>query len=84
LLESGPTPLGPFVYVWQEDKNVNTVICRCMPSRVTSIPTTATYDLAPLGSSTTHSPVRDLWAAQADRLETALRLTTRNLAGSLD
>jgi len=74
LLESGPTPLGPFVYVWEQNRNINTVICRCMPSRVISIPSTATYDLAPLDSSTAPESIQRLWTAHPLDFESDLRL----------
>jgi hypothetical protein len=77
LLESGPTPLGPFVYLWERGNNVNTVICRCMPSRVISIPGTATYDLAPLDPSTAPKSIRHLWTARPLDLESGLRLGSR-------
>ena len=34
--ETGSTPLGPFVYV-NDEGEVSTVICRCMPTQVESI-----------------------------------------------
>jgi len=74
LLESGPAPLGPFVYVWEQGRNVNAVICRCMPSRVISIPKTATYELAPLDPSTAPAPVQHLWTAHPLDLDSELRL----------
>jgi len=74
LLESGPAPLGPFVYLWERGRNVNTVICRCMPSRVISIPNTATYDLAPLDPRTAPETLQNLWAAHPLDLESVLRL----------
>ena len=74
LLESGPAPLGPFVYVWEQGRNVNAVICRCMPSRVISIPSTATYELAPLDPSTAPVPIQHLWTAHPLDLESELRL----------
>ena len=74
LLESGPAPLGPFVYVWERDGNVNTVICRCMPSRVISIPNAATYDLAPLDPSTAPAPIQHLSTARPLDIDSELRL----------
>jgi hypothetical protein len=74
LLESGPAPLGPFVYVWGRGGNVNTVICRCMPSRVISIPNTATYNLAPLDPSTAPVQIQHLVPPHPLDLDSELRL----------
>jgi hypothetical protein len=75
VLESGPIPLGPFVYLWGESGNVDTVICRCMPSRVISIPSTTTYDLAPLEPGSAPDAIRRLWnpgpSSPADMLRLA-------------
>ena len=76
-LESGPTPLGPIVYVRERDGNVNTVICRCMPSRVISIPNSETYVLAPLDPGTAPETLRNLWTAHPLDLESVLRLRCR-------
>jgi hypothetical protein len=81
-LESGPTPLGPFVYVWEGSRDVNTVICRCMPSRVVSIPTTATYDLEPLDPSAAPATLRELLRERAPAVEQVLRRTGETLRGS--
>jgi hypothetical protein len=83
-LESGPTPLGPFVYVRREDRNVNTVICRCMPSRVISIPSTATYDLEPLDPAGVPQAVAELSESRAADLDRSLRLAVEVLRGSAE
>lgn len=48
ILEPGPTPLGPFVYLFSDTHDVDTILCRCMPSRVEAIVGNAAYHLAPL------------------------------------
>jgi hypothetical protein len=47
LLEPGPVPLGPFVYLTPE-RDIAALICRCMPSRVERIEANLLYDLEPL------------------------------------
>jgi len=51
VLEPGPMPLGPFVYVTEKTNDVATVICRCMPSQVESVIESSEYQLEPLGES---------------------------------
>jgi hypothetical protein len=45
LLEPGPIPMGPFVYLWETTADVNLVLCRCMPSRVDAILESRPYRL---------------------------------------
>jgi len=52
LFEPGPTPLGPFVYLWEESHDVNIVLCRCMPSRVNDIVESVAYELLPFDVNT--------------------------------
>jgi hypothetical protein len=33
VIEDGPVPMGPIVYVAAESRQISTVICRCMPSQ---------------------------------------------------
>jgi len=51
VLEPGPMPLGPFVYVTKKTNDVATVICRCMSSQVESVVRSSEYRLEPLGES---------------------------------
>ena len=44
LLEPGPVPLGPFVYL-DANGDVASIICRCMESRVGSITDSVKYEL---------------------------------------
>lgn len=48
LLDDGPQPMGPFVYVALEDLGVMTLTCRCMPSQVRYFSESVEYDLAPM------------------------------------
>ena len=48
LLDPGPVPLGPFVYLARETHDVAMMICRCSPSRVDAVIEAAEYDLVPL------------------------------------
>ena len=59
LLEPGSTPLGPFVYLWEETHDVNVVLCRCMAPRVYDIKDSIPYVLTPyIPSSTDEAPRR--------------------------
>ena len=49
VLEDGPEPMGPFVYVSSEDE-ITTVTCRCMPSQFSNVRKTHEYRLEPLAS----------------------------------
>jgi len=48
--EPGATPLGPFVYLWNETHDVNVVLCRCMAPRVFDIVDSIAYTLKPYES----------------------------------
>lgn len=49
VLDDGPIPMGPYVYVDREGR-VTTVLCRCMPSQVRAFDSNGYYDLQPLES----------------------------------
>ncbi len=48
VIEDGPIPMGPFVYLDADTHGVTTVLCRCSPSQVDRFVETAYYDLQPL------------------------------------
>jgi hypothetical protein len=48
VLEDGPMPMGPYVYIDAMNGNVTTLLCRCMASQVERIVSTAYYDIRPL------------------------------------
>ncbi|MFQ5501697.1 MAG: hypothetical protein ACE5EQ_05275 [Phycisphaerae bacterium] len=48
ILDDGPQPMGPFVYLTAENLKVMTFTCRCMPSQVRDLPHCAYYELRPL------------------------------------
>jgi len=85
VIDDGPVPMGPFVYINAETRCVNTVLCRCMPPQVRSLRSTRTYELAPgkdipIGARmlTTSSPgPASSWSGDdrgRNRLEDSLRL----------
>lgn len=47
LYEPGPTPLGPFVYLWEQSNDVNVILCRCMAPLVYDIVDSIGYELQP-------------------------------------
>ena len=48
ILEDGPTPMGPIVYLKSVSRDVSTVICRCMNAQASEVVGTSTYRLATL------------------------------------
>ena len=48
VLDDGPVPMGPIVYLEAGTRLVGTIICRCMPSQVDEFTETPYYDLLPL------------------------------------
>jgi hypothetical protein len=85
VIDDGPIPMGPFVYLSAGTRCVSTVLCRCMPPQVKSLLSTRTYDLvpskeAPLGSliTTPRAPnPAAFWLGDGhphQRLEDCLRL----------
>lgn len=47
ILEDGPVPMGPAVYLEQGTRDIVSILCRCMPPRSTNVLTTSGYTLAP-------------------------------------
>ncbi len=80
VLEDGPTPMGPIVYVQPRTANVLTVVCRCMPAQVTNVFETAEYAMYvldpedPVEARAIRSLTRGLVNEPPDELERQLRL----------
>lgn len=68
IVEDGPVPMGPIVYLDARAQAVSTLICRCMPAQAKTLRFTRTYDLLPLPADAPE------WA------RTIRRLKTRRLA----
>jgi hypothetical protein len=47
VIEDGPVPMGPMVYVQEPNQSVSTLLCRCMPAQARRLRNTATYRLEP-------------------------------------
>jgi hypothetical protein len=45
VIEDGPVPMGPMIYLESQSHSVTTVICRCMPAQAKSLAGSAFYDL---------------------------------------
>lgn len=45
VLENGPMPMGPYVYLRGEAKDIVTLLCRCSPSQVNEFVQSAYYEL---------------------------------------
>jgi hypothetical protein len=44
VLDDGPMPMGPIIYLESESSEVSTVICRCMPAQAKTVAQTRTYE----------------------------------------
>jgi hypothetical protein len=62
VLDDGPVPMGPMVYVKARPPVVSTVACRCMPAQVKAISDTHEYALLPFetGVAEGHTGVQEL------------------------
>ncbi len=50
LIDDGPVPMGPMVYVQAESNTIRTLLCRCMPAQVQHIVENHLYELLPVES----------------------------------
>jgi hypothetical protein len=50
LIDDGPIPMGPMVYVEAQANLISTVLCRCMPAQVRHIVENNFYELLPVQS----------------------------------
>jgi hypothetical protein len=49
IVEDGPVPMGPYVYLGLETyPTITTILCRCSPSQFNEVAETVEYDLRPL------------------------------------
>jgi hypothetical protein len=87
VIDDGPVAMGPFVYLSAGTRNVNTLICRCMPAQAKKLLSTSNYELLPLQEMTGQSLLTQtkllakkqtaFWPGDQrtdDRLERCLRL----------
>ena len=51
VIDDGPVPMGPIVYLNQGTRNVSTLICRCMPAQVKRLVATRMFELLPLDNA---------------------------------
>ena len=47
VIDDGPMPMGPIVYLPSGTKHIGTLICRCMPAQAKQLSATRTYELRP-------------------------------------
>lgn len=50
IIDDGPVPMGPIVYLRARTRSVSTIICRCMPAQAKAVRGSFNYDLVPLRS----------------------------------
>jgi hypothetical protein len=55
VIDDGPIPRGPIVYLSAGSRPVSTLICRCMPAQARKLLATSTYDLVPFQEASTNS-----------------------------
>jgi hypothetical protein len=47
IIEDGPVPMGPILYLRPTDYSISTLICRCMPAQAKALAGTTVYTLSP-------------------------------------
>lgn len=50
IVEDGPIPMGPYVYLADPSHDVTTLLCRCSPAQIGRFVAEGYYDLVPLDS----------------------------------
>jgi hypothetical protein len=70
LVDDGPVPMGPIVYLFAGSRDASAVICRCMPARARRLLGEGYYELVDAGREVP----RELPAPPPERLEQQLRL----------
>jgi hypothetical protein len=55
VIDDGPIPMGPIVYLSAETRQVSTLICRCMPAQARRLLVTGTYNLRPFQGASTNA-----------------------------
>jgi hypothetical protein len=76
IIDDGPVPMGPILYLTAPHHSVSTLICRCMPSQAKDVLGTSTYELVEIQDSTAYS--------LSAGLRTMLALPKRFLPGEKD
>lgn len=81
LLDDGPVPMGPWVYLEAGTRSVTTLLCRCSPSQVDDFVESTYYELMPLEAITLMgidvSAATGGIGSATDRLAQVLRLPSR-------
>ena len=82
LVDPGPQPLGPFVYLTDPARDVSSLRCRCMPSLVERVNTSVEYRLVRLPSYDAFDAGARRWLERdpAPALDAVLRLPPGSLA----
>jgi len=58
LIEEGPVPMGPILYLEAPDRSVGTLICRCMPAQAKAVSRNLEYKLV---AWTDAAPFAEIW-----------------------
>ena len=48
VIDDGPVPMGPIVYLRAQTREITTVLCRCMPAQIRQVAASQQYDLLPM------------------------------------
>jgi len=67
VIEDGPIPLGPIIYLRARTRAVATVTCRCMPSQARAVMANRTYRLARVAALAEIPGVSGLWHRLGER-----------------
>jgi hypothetical protein len=86
VIEDGPAPMGPMIYLSADSHSISTVICRCMPAQAKRLLETRSYRLEPTqlqALDSIKSPLKEhtaFWPGQksgTERVERCLRLPSK-------
>ncbi len=59
VIDDGPLPMGPMVYLDMRTRSVATLICRCMPAQAKKLLGSEEYNLIPMQESPGLAPLRN-------------------------
>ncbi len=55
IIDDGPVPMGPTLYLMAGKRSVSTLICRCMPAQAKALTATGSYQLEPAPMTASYS-----------------------------
>lgn len=76
VIDDGPVPMGPIVYLSGDGRTISTLICRCMPAQASNLVAASFYQLVPQSLPRNGPSAGVIRAAYDAPLERRLRLPT--------